>query len=72
MGGGSITVATPGASYILSYYDPTDSQAVFVTANTTASTIDGSFGNTSVSVIGVIHMSQADYAALTAANLHFV
>ena len=72
MGGGSITVATPGASYILSYYDLTDSQAVFVTANTIASTIDGSFGNTSVSVIGVIHMSQADYAALTAANLHFV
>ena len=29
-------------------------------------------GNTSVSVIGVIHMSQADYEALTAANLHFV
>jgi len=72
MGGGSITVATPGASYILSYYDLADSQAVFVTANTIASTIDGSFKNTSVSVIGVIHMSQADYAALTAANLTFL
>jgi hypothetical protein len=69
MGAGHITVAAAAQSYLLSYYDLTDSQAVFVTADVARTTINA--GN-SVSVIGVVHMSQADYAALGSGSLHFV
>jgi hypothetical protein len=70
IGAGTITTSANNF-YLASYYDLTDSQAVFVTVDAhggghvidTASTVD---------VVGLIHMSQADYAALTAANLTFL
>jgi hypothetical protein len=69
IGGGTITVAA-SHPYLVSYYDLTDSQAVFETIHTAGTTITAATAtNANVNVIGLAHMSQADYAAFS--NLHF-
>jgi hypothetical protein len=73
---GAIQVSA-GHNYLVSYYDLTDSQAVFATIDSAAGGAPtfitaGDATNAGVHVIGLIGMSQDDYAALAANNLHFV
>jgi hypothetical protein len=70
--GGSITTAAPNESYLTSYYDSTHGQAVFLTAESNAAgVINDTLGNLEVGVVGLFHMSAADYAALGPSSLHF-
>ena len=64
---GSINVVG-SHEYLVSYYDLQDSQAVFETVHSGATLITA---GDHVSVVGLLHMSQADYASLSASNLHF-
>ena len=70
IGAGMITMGGPAsAAYLASFYDTTHSQAVFVTVDSTANVINNLVAD--VSVVGLIHMSAADYGALSASSLHF-
>jgi hypothetical protein len=64
---GKIDVQGAG-TYLMSYYDTTHSEAVLGTVTTGAGVIDNT---ASVRVVGLIHESAADYAAL-AGHTHFV
>ena len=67
--GGSVHTAATGEFYLASFYDTTHTQAVFVTAESVAGSL---INNTStVDVVGLVHMSAADYAALGTASVHF-
>jgi hypothetical protein len=72
---GAIVVAA-AHNYLISFYDLTNSQAVFTTVNSAAAgagtVITAADAVADTSVVGFVHMSQADYIALTANNLHFV
>jgi hypothetical protein len=79
--GGTINVnGLPANSpFLMSYYDESNHQAVFATLNSNAggtaniiNQADANAGGHAVNVIGLVHMSQADYAALGAGNLQFV
>jgi hypothetical protein len=68
--GGSITMGTAAVhNYLVSFYDSTTSQAVLVDApsSNTGVVLPGA----TVTVVGLIHESAAQYAAL-ASSLHFV
>ena len=64
---GAIGVAPGTHTYLMSYYDLTDSEAVIGTV-TTAGAITAA---STIHVIGLIHESAADYAGI-AGNVHFV
>jgi hypothetical protein len=66
---GSIHTAAGDHFYLASFYDSTHGQAVFgATDSNRAGDIDDT---SSVEVVGLIHMSAADYAAMGPSNLHF-
>jgi hypothetical protein len=72
MGGAAITVSNPGAltqDYIFSLYDTATSEAVLGIVQTTTTTIAA---GDPIAVIGLIHMSSADYTAGLANHTHFV
>jgi hypothetical protein len=72
LGTGTINVAA-SHSFVVSYYDLTDQEAVFETIHTAGTSITAATATAAnVNVLGLVHMSQTDYAALTAGNLHFV
>jgi hypothetical protein len=54
--------------FLLSYYDAQDSEAVFATVHSSLGLIAP---GDHVSVVGVVHMTAAQYAAFGAGNLHF-
>jgi hypothetical protein len=66
---GVITTSAPATSYLASFYDSTNGQAVFVT--TASNATDHITNANTVDVIGLIHMSAADYAALGTSSVHF-
>jgi hypothetical protein len=77
MGAGGTIDVSAAHFYLMSFYDLTDQLAAFVTVNSAAGgspvqITQADATNAGVHVVGLIHMSQADYAALTTANLHFV
>jgi hypothetical protein len=73
---GAITV-NGGHPFLVSYFDLADQQAVFATIQSNAAaplnviTAADAVNPIFVGVVGIVHMSQADYAALTNNNLHF-
>src|SRR5262249_25627688 len=58
MGAGHILTGTGSQSVLVAFYDITDQQAVYVVDTTAASPIRGT---DAVRVVGMVHMSQADF-----------
>jgi hypothetical protein len=67
--GGQVTVGQAAHSYLASYYDSSNSQAVFVTVASNGA--DHIVSGSAVDVIGLIKMTATDYNNLAATNLHW-
>lgn len=72
IGTASVTGLGAGRDIFASYYDTTNSVAVFVSVNTTAGTNTVLESGDTVTLIGTVNMTAADYALFSNANLSIV